>query len=310
MDANQSLVTKKELAGVVTLVMAAVNSPHTQRVYKKALDDFLAWWVNHRRPVLNKHLVNLYRVELEHSGLAPATINQRLSAIRKLAQEAADNGLIPQDIANGVSRAQGVKMSGVRAGKWLTKDQAQLLLNTPDITTIKGLRDRAILAVLLGGGLRREEVAGLTFEHIRQVDGRWAIVNLTGKRGRVRTVPIPAWCKAAIDAWSEAAHLSSGHVFRGVYHYGKTLQAGSESITPQAVFYAVKAHIVKLGWDISPHDLRRTFAKLARKGGAELTQIQLVLGHSSVKVTQDYIGEDLNLTDAPCDRIGLSLSGD
>lgn len=58
---------------------------------------------------------------------------------------------------------------------------------------------------------------------------------------------------------------------------------------------------------IAPHDLRRTFAKLARKGGAELTQIQLTLGHSSVKITQDYINEDHDLQDAPCDRLGLSL---
>lgn len=70
-------------------------------------------------------------------------------------------------------------------------NQAQALLNAPDITTTKGLRDRAIIAVLLGCGLRRSEVAALTLKHIQQRDGRWCIVDLVGKHGRVRTVPMP-----------------------------------------------------------------------------------------------------------------------
>jgi len=75
----------------------------------------------------------------------------------------------------------------------------QALLNAPDITTKKGLRDRAIIAVLLGCGLRRSEVAALTLKHIQQRDGRWCIVDLVGKHGRVRTVPMPTWVKVAID---------------------------------------------------------------------------------------------------------------
>ncbi|MGD0773917.1 MAG: tyrosine-type recombinase/integrase [Candidatus Solibacter sp.] len=71
--------------------------------------------------------------------------------------------------------------------------QAQTLLNTPDTSTTKGLRDRAILAVLLGCGLRRSEVAALTVGHVQQRDGRWCIVDLVGKQGRVRTIPMPTW---------------------------------------------------------------------------------------------------------------------
>ncbi len=101
-------------------------------------------------------------------------------------------------------------------GDALSVRQAQTLLNTPDVSTKKGLRDRAMLAVLLGCGLRRSEVAALTFKHIQQRDGRWCIVDLVGKHGRVRTIPMPTWVKVAIDAWTEAAEVSEGHVLRPV----------------------------------------------------------------------------------------------
>jgi site-specific recombinase XerD len=95
---------------------------------------------------------------------------------------------------------------GIRVGNWLSVRQAQSLLNAPDVSTVRGLRDRAILAVLLGCGLRRSEVAALTFTHIQQRDGRWCIVDLKGKHSRVRTAPMPTWVKVAIDAWTSAWH--------------------------------------------------------------------------------------------------------
>jgi site-specific recombinase XerD len=76
-----------------------------------------------------------------------------------------------------------VKSTGIRVGKWLSQKQAQALLSAPDITTVCGLRDRAILAFLLGCGLRRSEVAALTFAHAQQRDGRWCIVDLVGNMG-------------------------------------------------------------------------------------------------------------------------------
>jgi site-specific recombinase XerD len=106
-----------------------------------------------------------------------------MAAIRKLAAEAADNGLLAPELAQGISRVKSVKSTGIRVGNWLSQRQAQALLSTPDITTVCGLRDRAILAVLLGCGLRRSEVAALTFAHVQQRDGRWCIVDLVGKHG-------------------------------------------------------------------------------------------------------------------------------
>jgi len=108
-----------------------------------------------------------------------------MSAIRKLAVEAMDNGLLAPELAAGIQRVKSAKSIGVRMGNWLSQKQAQALLNTPDISTMKGLRDRAIIAVLLGCGLRRSEVAALTLGHIQQRDGRWVILDLVSKHKRV-----------------------------------------------------------------------------------------------------------------------------
>jgi integrase len=105
---------------------------------------------------------------------------------------------------------------GATRAAWLSVQQAQALLNAPDASLKKGLRDRAILAVLLGCGLRRSEVAALTLRHIQQRDSRWCIVDLVGKHGRVRPVPIPTWVKQAMDAWTSAAGVCNGPVFRTV----------------------------------------------------------------------------------------------
>ena len=140
---------------------------------------------------------------LEARGLGAVSINVRITAVRKLAVEAADNGLLSPELAGGITRVKGVKMKGVRVGNWLSVKQAQTLLNTPDVTTTTGLRDRAMPAVLLGCGLRRSEVAKLTVGHVQLRDGRWCIVDLVGKHGRVRTMPVPTWKGGArfVDGW-------------------------------------------------------------------------------------------------------------
>src|SRR5438045_5594296 len=198
------------------LVLDSVSSPITRRVYNLGLDEFFSWYGQEPRPGFSKATVSAWRVALEARGLGAVSINVRITAVRKLAVEASDNGLLAPELANGITRVKGVKSKGVRLGNWLTVRQAQALLNTPDISTTKGLRDRAILAVLLGCGLRRSELAALTFAHIQQRDGRWCIVDLLGKHGRVRTAPMPNWVKVAIDAWTNRAGLAAGRVLRPV----------------------------------------------------------------------------------------------
>jgi len=199
-----------------SLVLDSVSSPITKRVYNLGLDEFFAWYGQEPRAGFTKATVSAWRVALEARGLGAVSINVRITAVRKLAVEAADNGLLAPELANGITRVKGVASKGVRLGNWLSLKQAQALLNAPDITTTKGLRDRAIIAVLLGCGLRRSEVSALTVKHVQQRDGRWCIVDLVGKHGRVRTVPMPPWVKVAIDAWTGPAGVTEGHVFRSV----------------------------------------------------------------------------------------------
>ena len=307
MPDDKALTTTNDLQPILALVLDGLTSAHSRRSYSRALRDFLTWYVDQGAPGMTKALVQRYRAKLQADGLAAASINQRMSAVRKLASEAADNGMMDQAHANGISRVQGVKAQGTRAGNWLTRDQAQRLLNAPDASTLKGLRDRAILAVMLGGGLRRAEVAALTFDHVQQREGRWVIVDLVGKGNRTRTVPIPSWAKAAIDAWAAGAGVRDGLVFRSMRRTGKL---DGSSMSAQAVRDVVHHYGQQLGLSVAAHDLRRTYAKLAHKGGAGLDQIQLSLGHASMETTERYLNVEQDLADAPGDRLGLRLEGD
>ena len=162
-----------------------------------------------------------------------------------------------------------------------------------------------MIIILTGCGLRRAEAVILSVSHIEQREGRWAIVDIVGKRDKMRTVPMPNWAKAAIDAWKAVAHLEEGFVFRRV-NKGDNLMG--ESITPQAIRDIVVSYAEKLKNEgIAPHDLRRTFAKLAHKGGSPIDQIQLSLGHDSIQTTEKYLGVEQDLTDAPCDYLGLRI---
>jgi site-specific recombinase XerD len=287
------------------LVLDGIASPHTRRAYSQALEEFLIWFQDEPGRTFTKATVQRYRAELETKGLAPSSVNVRLSAIRRLALEAADNGLMPPELAAGIARAKGAKRSGIRLGRWLTREQAEQLMARPDVATIKGLRDRAVLSLLLGAGLRRSELAGLDVEHFQQHDGRWILMDLTGKHGRVRSVPIPEWAYVAVAEWNCAASINTGAVIRSITRYGQVKQ---RRISPQAVFEIVKTYAQVLSAPIGPHDLRRSFARLAYIGQAPLEQIQLSLGHASVITTELYVGAKQNLIDAPCDRLGLNPS--
>ena len=288
------------------LVLDSVSSPITKRVYNLGLDEFFEWFGREPRPGFTKATVSAWRVALEARGLGSISINVRITAVRKLAVEAADNGLLAPELASGITRIKGVKSKGVRVGNWLSIRQAQTLLNTPDVSTKKGLRDRAMLAVLLGCGLRRSEVAALTLKHIQQRDGRWCIVDLVGKHGRVRTIPMPTWVKVAIDTWTLAAGLVEGHVLRPV---NRADQAQGEQVSEKVVWQLLQPYARAAGVPgIAPHDCRRTCAKLCRAAGGELEQIQLLLGHASVQTTERYLGTKQDLVHAPNDGIKLRVA--
>ena len=189
-------------AELIRLVLDGVTSIHSRRSYRTGLEAFFAWIrCLGSKPGFSKALVQQYRSNLLANGLSPSTINLRLSPVRKLARELADNQMLEPSIAAAIERVPGVEKRGIRVGNWLMKDQANHLLNAPDPETLTGKRDRAILAVLLGCGLRRAELLRINVEDLQQREGRWVFPDLTGKANRRRTVTVPAAVKARIDTW-------------------------------------------------------------------------------------------------------------
>ena len=308
---GKNLIVKPNLdAGerkIIEVVLDGLPSENSRRAYQRALEEFFGWHAAEDRPELNKALINKYVKHLRGQKFSSASINQKLSAIRKLASEAEDNDWIDSRVANGIRAVRGVPFRGRRTGNWLTKEEAQMWLNAPDTKTLKGVRDRAVLAVLIGCGLRRAEAAILSVSHIEQREGRWAIVDIVGKRDKMRTVPMPSWAKATIDSWTFSARIDDGFIFRRVNKGGNLMGLG---LTEQAIYNIVVSYAKKLEKQgIAPHDLRRTFAKLAHKGGSPIDQIQLSLGHDSILTTEKYLGVEQDLQDAPCDHLGLKISG-
>ncbi len=274
-------------------VLNSLGSPASRRVYEYAIDQFIDWYCSEPRLAFNRIVVTRYRMYLESRGLAANTINQQLAAVRRLSHEAADAGLLSPELAAGISRVKGVKQLGFRAGNWLSADESSAVLKHAYGPGLRAKRDYAMLALLFGCGLRRSELVGLKLDEVQVRQGHWAIVDLIGKGGHIRTVPIPQWAKAALDRWIAAAGLTEGRIFRAV---ARTEKLWGEGISQNVVWYVVKTCCERAGLlHIAPHDLRRTCAKLCHSNGGEIVQIQFLLGHASVQTTERYLGCKQNL---------------
>ena len=275
----------------------------SQRSYDHAIREFIEWYCSEPRLAFNKTVVTRYRISLEQAHFASSTINLRLAAVRRLAYEASDSGLLSPDLAAGIRRVKGAKKLGVRIGNWLTTEQGKQLLEVFDPSSLRGKRDYAMTAVLLGCGLRRAELAGLTVEDLQQREAHWVIADLNGKGGHVRTVPVPSWVKTGVDVWLAAAEVSAGPVFQAINKAGRI---GANAFSPKVIWGVVKTACSKCGLDrVAPHDLRRTCARLCHQAGGELEQIQFLLGHVSVQTTERYLGCKQRIRNAVNDRIGL-----
>ena len=201
-----------DLEQAKTAVLNSLTSASGQRTYEHAIREFVAWYCSEPRLAFNRTVVLRYRIHLEQRQYAPATINLRLAAVRRIAYEAADAGLLSPELAAGIRRVKGVRRLGVRLGNWLTPEQGRRLLERSMPSTPRALRDHAMVAMLIGCGLRRAELLALTLESVQQREEHWVIADLVGKGGHVRTVPIPGWVKDAVDAWTRCCrhHARSG----------------------------------------------------------------------------------------------------
>lgn len=296
------------LGEVAAKLHEIIAHPVTRAMYRKGIADFLQWLEDSGTPVINRSVVELYRRNLsERQGYSTSTVNQRLSSIRKLLIAAAEEGLLRPEEALLISRVSGLKGRGVRPRSWLTAEKVQQLIHAPDQLSPKGIRDCAILAVLVGCGLARGELVALRTENLERRQGRWVLLGVEGKRGRTRTVPVPEWVKAAVDNWLGVAKISTGPIFLAVERTGAVT---SRPLKSQSIFDLVKHYSGKLGLRVAPQDLRRTCAKFCWSEGGDVEQIQLLLGHSNTQITERYLATvEQQLIVAPNDRIPVRWQG-
>ena len=288
-------------------MLDSVSSPITKRVYNLGLDEFFAWYGEEPRPGFTKATVSAWRVALEARGLGAVSINVRITAVRKLAVEAADNGLLAPELASGITRVKGVASKGVAlrelahrpagpdAAEYAGRDHHQGAARPRDPGGAPGLRTAAIR----GGGahVRAHPAAGWPLVHRRSSREAWARTNRTdadvGQGG---------------DRCLDRPRRRDGRP-RLPARQPRRPSARRDLLSEKVVWQLLQPYAAAAGVPgIAPHDCRRTCAKLCRAAGGELEQIQLLLGHASVQTTERYLGTKQDLVNAPNDGIKLRVA--
>ena len=292
--------------------LAGQLSPATQRAYRADLMAFfrvtdLAWIGAERLRSVTPDEVVRWRNELHAAGKAHSTINRKLAAMRAFYAHLIGLGLVERNPADK-SLVKSFREDRRVGGKALATDDLTRLLVAVDATAdaLQRTRDRALLLVLVYGGLRRSEVTGMHWEHLRR-EGVHTVLDLpetkSGVAQDVKMVGPPLEALAAYrDALTVRGRNATGPVFISVAH-------GSEGhgLTPQSVRLIVRRYADRVGLDeVSAHTLRHTCCTLAIEGGASPTQVQSHLRHADVKTTLGYFDDRERLTDNAADYIRIA----
>lgn len=287
---------------LITSAVQLLPSKHTRAAYSSRLRLFLNWCESKGNPPFTRSLVEDYLANIRESS--PSAINQTIAAVKRLATVSAERGWITANEALSISQVRSVKANQARTGNWLEKETAKHLIDLKMGTTPAfERRDRAVIALLLGCALRRTEAVTLQWRDIKQRGGRVVMVVL-GKGNKTREVVVPEWAYQILMEWGDIIAKQDGEVqgfvLRSVNQRG---EIGKE-LSTNAIWLIVRYRAERIGiGPLAPHDLRRTFSQLARRGGATLEQIRDALGHSSISTTEKYLGVDLS--HAAADRLGL-----
>lgn len=281
--------------------------PSTKAKYKKAISKYLATG----NSLTDSEAVADYAAKL------PTSTQKFLSAAITIWGDTialkAKAGATPENVAAvqaTVYRIEALKKAiQVKAGKgqkahtWLTKDEVKRLIEACNTRTIQGKRDKVVLGLLVGAGLRREELSTLTFEDVilQPVAGKSrTVLNVRGKGAKDRVVPINDNLATALDEWK--AIVGPGPIARSISKGG----AIGESLSAIGIFHIVRQAGTAIGKpELAPHDLRRTYAQLGYEAETPITQISKLLGHASVSTTQKYLNLDLDLRTTASDFIPI-----
>ena len=283
-------------------------SPETVRSYHAHAGQFVAWCADQglNPAEATEGDLERYRVHLVGLGYERGTIAVKLSVVRRLYQAATWRGLRADNPAAGL-KAPKERTARAERVKYLPLAGFRELLNAPDKATIKGKRDRAILALLGYHGLRVSEVAGLEVDGLHLGDPAWLTV--TGKGNKARQVYLTTKTRQTLETWLAVRPGGAGH--RRVF---VTLdnRTGGEPLSDRSIRRMVDVHLEALGLKedgVSCHSLRHSFATWSLAGGAKLESIQDTLGHSSVETTQVYAKIVDKMTENPTLYLEKMLTG-
>lgn len=222
--------------------------------------------------VNDSHIIQ-YLSALRRRESASSTVMRRLSCLRCFYRYLVIRGVLGNDPCASVEKMK----SSRRLPVALTYEEVQALLAQPDVETVKGLRDRAMLELLYASGLRVSELVGLQRGDLNLDLG---LVRCIGKGDKQRLVPVGEAALQAIRAYLVTRCDISSHLF-----LGRSGPVPRESFWRDLKAYALKAGITKV---ISPHTLRHSFATHILERGGDLRAIQEMLGHASIATTQIY----------------------
>jgi len=261
-------------------------SVHTVAAYQNDLRQFQAWLVVQGIAGWDDlSAVNLSELTASLVNLAPATRRRRMSSLRALLKFRKRRG---QGTAADLPRVGGIRLPA-RLPKALDREVLERLLDAPDLATPSGLRDRAMMELIYGTGLRVSEAVGLP---LAQLDLDSAALTVTGKREKTRWVPIPAQTLAWLERYLDAGRPRLVRRPRAeVLVSDRGLALRRTTAYQRLQHYARKAGIESA---VGPHILRHTYAVHLLKGGADLRAVQELLGHESIATTQIYTQLDLD----------------
>lgn len=290
MSEDYSGASRYNPSELINIVLCSA-SPATGRAYKPHIARYLIAG----QPLERIHVENYLHSIDSHSI---STRAQALAALKRLASVAHAHGQLSEQENWSIAQVSLDSKQTHRLGRWLSKDQIQKLYSLPDRSTVIGARDAAIFALLLGCGLRREEACRVTIGSYQARDGRMCLVDLWGKGSKQRTIPVPRRAVSDLDTWC-ALLANSGLLVQPNDPILRRLPKGSldlkQPLNDNGLWFIVKQYASELGVDFSPHDLRRSMARAMRKAGAPLEQVQIILGHATLRTTERYLGLCLEL---------------
>ena len=279
MNALIPLTFQSQLTALAVNTVASASAKHR---YAVKLRKFFTWWEARGTPHFCRAVVLEYVEWLRSQGKPPFDLLHSLTPIKKMAQEAVFNGLIPADQVFGIAEIKLPAVRSKRIKNRLSGEQVVDMIAAVDTSTLTGIRDMLAIGLMLHAGLRRTEAVSVRAEDVALVANCPVVHVERGKGGAARTIPIPAWLYEMAQEWP----IREGYLLRSINKWGGV----GERLSGSACWLITQRY-----GKCSPHDLRRTLGAMARRAGRELDEIQEVYGHQDITTTQGYIGSRVDV---------------